>query len=686
MLRRLHLLPIHLLIAALSAGPLLPQEPGLRDTFQQAKALWATQGDKDGAAAKFEQIQVALESKAKTLDAEWLQTLCETYNWLAVLDDRTPNKRSRANKDLEAILELNPDFDIDRNITNARLQGVFDNLRNSKLCRVKLTLAPDGGLLSIDGKTRPTGAAQTRYLSPGAHAIIYAKAGYQMLEQHVDLTVKESKTLDFNLTRTSSTVSFNTAPAGIEVVLDGKILGQTSGQGGPELRPLSDPIGLSPEQMSTTFVVSELTSGKHILELRAPCYRTRRIELGADLASPFADHLLQPVKLEASQGVLSVSSPAPGGELFLSGKSQGPLPIKDLKVCSGSYDLQVRFSAGGFTQHIEVPEGKAVVVEARPKPRMVFLGFEGNDEFAGRERILKMLTQLGTRLKDVAYSLPDPSEKPQDALARHRNSRDAELVLTGHPVPGKPIHQIELVLGTLTGEEERILIKPLEEDPLGNLANRLNAQATLWEPWVGLSLVDAKGEAGPLVIQMDAAAQKSGVKSFKAITAINGKPTADVRTFRTLLRESKMDRVTLTQGDTNYQLPVVQQALELPVNASNLCYPLMLANFRLMYLGAKGDESGILRLEQALALMHFREYDKAMEILRDAKVSFTTGVSQGTIDYYTGICLLRLGNVYTSEAIQAFNQALKYPQATLFGSEGPLVTPLAKQALEDLNP
>jgi hypothetical protein len=62
----------------------------------------------------------------------------------------------------------------------------------------------------------------------------------------------------------------------------------------------------------------------------------------------------------------------------------------------------------------------------------------------------------------------------------------------------------------------------------------------------------------------------------------------------------------------------------------------------------------------------------------------TQGESQGTLDYYTGLCLLRLGNAYTSEAIQSFTQALKYPSATLFGPEGPLLAPMAKQALEDL--
>ena len=140
------------------------------------------------------------------------------------------------------------------------------------------------------------------------------------------------------------------------------------------------------------------------------------------------------------------------------------------------------------------------------------------------------------------------------------------------------------------------------------------------------------------------------------------------------------------QAQQIFDLTLAQQALEIPLNASDLCYPFVLTELRLRYLGAKGDEAGLLRLNQALAFMHFRLFDRAMEVLRDARVIRTQGVSQGTLDYYTGICLLHLGNVYVPEAVQAFNQALKYPLATLFGPEGPLVAPLAKQALEDLKP
>jgi len=111
-----------------------------------------------------------------------------------------------------------------------------------------------------------------------------------------------------------------------------------------------------------------------------------------------------------------------------------------------------------------------------------------------------------------------------------------------------------------------------------------------------------------------------------------------------------------------------------------------LSDLRLRYLGATGDQAALFRLQQGLALIHFKEYDKALEILRDARMTTVQGVSQGTLDYYTGVCLLHMGNVYLSETLQSFNQALKYPQATLFGPDGPLLAPLARQSLEDLKP
>ncbi len=670
-------------LASLSSLGLQAQDPALKETLQQAKALWATQGDRDGASAKFEQVLGALEPKGKTLEGEWLQMLAETYNWLAVLDDRTPARKARAPKNLEALIDLNPDFDVDRNITNARLQAIFETLRSTKLVRVKMVLEPEGGTLTVDGRAHNTAL---KFLPPGSRRVAYAKAGFQSVEQQVDLTLKEPKTLEMKLTRVSSTVTLCTSPTGVEVLLDGKSLGSSVGIAPPELRPLAEKAGLRLEELSAPFVVGELGEGKHILEFRAPCFRPRRIELDASFSAPFADHTLEAVKLEASRGLLSVSTSAPGGELWLSGKSHGPVPVKDLQVCSGTYDLQVRFPAGGFTQRVEVPEGKSVVVEARPKVRMAFLGLEGTEDFAGRERILGQLEGFGERLSTLAFLLPPKGENPQAALARLKASGEAELTLVARPVPGKPVHEIELVVSTLQGEADHSVVKPLEQDPLAALAARLNRMPPLEEPWIGLDLLDIPGAAGPWVLRADEAATRAGIKASQAITQVNGKPTPDLPTLRQALAEAKGEQVTVSQGESTLSLNLRQQTLEIPLDAADLCYPFLLAELRLRYLGAKGDEAGFIRLNQALALMHFRHYDRALEVLRDARVMSTQGVSQGTLDFYTGICLLRLGHVYTPEAVQAFNQALKYPHATLFGPEGPLVAPLAKQALEDLKP
>ena len=151
---RIRCFPI-LFAALLGCIALRAQDPALKDAFLQAKAAWATQGDRETSSAKFGSILAALEPVAPTLDAAWVQLLCETYNWMAILDDRLPARRERAPKYLEAALNLNHDFEIDRNITNTRLQGAFELVRASRFGRVQLALAPEGGSLILDGKPAP---------------------------------------------------------------------------------------------------------------------------------------------------------------------------------------------------------------------------------------------------------------------------------------------------------------------------------------------------------------------------------------------------------------------------------------------------------------------------------------------------------------------------------------------------
>ncbi len=671
-----------LLLCLLALPALRAQDPVLKETFIQAKALWATQGDRDGATARFEQVLAVLAPKAATLDPAWSQVLCETYNWLAVLDDRNAATKARAVTRLQALIDLDPDFDVDRAITSQRLAAIFDRIKAEKLAQVKLAYVPEGGTLKVDG--RPSPPLARKFLPFGTHVLAYARPGFAPAEATVELGPRDVKPVDFQLARTSSTVTCYVHPSGAEVLLDGRSLGHTRGQAGPEALALAVPAGLRPEDLSAAFVIDGLQPGKHDLELRAPCCRPRRLSLDASFATPFADHVLEAIRLEPSRGSLTVTSAWPGGELFLSGEDKGPLPVKDLAVCSGAYDLMVRFPSGGFSRSITVAEGGALSVEAQPRPRLAFLGLDSSSDFPGRDRLAGLLGRLGDHLQAVAFLPPRPGETPQAALARLKAAHEAELFLAAVPVAGPTIHEVELQLSTSDGEEERTVVKPLEEDPLGALVARLNALPALQEPGVGATLIDLPGAPGPWVLSASEAAQKAGLRLHEPVVQVEGKPVADLAAFRRALGKGR-ESVTLQQpGGAPVTLPLRLEPLELPLASPRFAYPAVLAHLRLQYLGAKGEVANQLKLNIGLALMHFRKYDRAIEVLRDAHLGLEPGVGQGTLDYETGRCFQGLGPAYRSEAAQAFRQALKYPQATLFGPDGPLVAPLAQQALEDL--
>jgi hypothetical protein len=672
---------LRLLFCLVAAVPGVGQDAAQRDTFLQAKNLWSNQGDRDGAAAKFELVIAALEPKAKELPQEWRQVLCEAYNWLAVLDDRSTANKARATRNLEAALDLDPDFDIDRGITPSRLQALFDSLRSSKLVKVQLSYQPDGGSLLLDGK--PTAVLPMKYLPLGAHQLVYRKPGFSSVEKTLQATSGATAALDFSLVRTSSTVKLYLSPPGTEVSLDGKRLGKATGIAGADAAPLAEEAGIKLESLSAPFVVSDLAPGEHVLEFSAPCYRTRKILLPKEHTQPFQDVTLKPYLLESAKGSLAVTSLWDGGEVFIDGERRGALPMPPLSLCAGKYALEVKFPSGGFTRSVEIEDKKTVAVEVKPKPRLAFVGIDGDEDFPGRAKLQAQLLALGDRLQTVAFLPRTGPGTLQEHFARMKAAKDSELFLRVELRKDGAAHLVDLVVSTPENEEDHIQVKTLEADPLGALVARLNRQPVLQVAWAGLSLLDLPGKPGPWVLQAEEKALQAGIQLHQPVLQVDGKPVATVAEFRNALQQAAGDRVKISQAGGTFSLPLIQAPVELPVSDPAYCYPYLLAELRLRLLGAKGEAAAQLRFQQALALLHFRKYERAVELLRDIRTAGPAGVGQGTVEYYSGLCLLRLGTAYVPEAIQALTQALRYPAATLFGPEGPLVAPLAKQAIED---
>ena len=671
-----------LLLPALIAPMVLPaQDPGLKDTFQQARDLWAKNGDREGATAKLEQVVAALAPQGRNLDADWRHRLCQAYNLLAVLDDRSPATRARAKQRLQALLDLEPDFELDRDLSTTRLLNTYAQMRADHFGLVRFSLDPVDGVLSIDGTESP--AAGEAWLPLGTRQVTYKRPGYSPQTQGLTVGTRPAA-VSFHLDRVSTALRIFTSPSGTDVLLDGKLVGTTHGTLAPLDKTVADKAGVPADQISAGFVFDGVGPGKHTLELRAPCHAPKTVEIPARFGDAKQDFDLEPFVLSSSAGTLKIDSLAPGAELYVDGDRKGPLP-QSMPLCSGPHDLEVRFPSGAWSKHLDVKDGDQVAFTARPLPRLAFLGLDPASEFSGRDRMAKALAGLGGRLTALAYLPPKPGELPEAAQSRLTAMKGAELFLTVQPAGEGAGAPVSLEVGTLDGADETLLVRPFEEDPLAVLANRLNAMPPLEEPGCGLTLLDVEGQPGPFVLSADAPAKAAGVQALRALTAVDGQPVRTVAEFRRKLAQAK-GSLQVSQGGAPMMLAVKPQPLEIPINSDRYCYPAVLAALRLRSLGAKGDEAGLVRLNLALALMHFRRYDQALEQLKGSTLSGERGVCQGTIAYDEGLCYKGLGPQYQDEARKAFQAASQYPAATLLGPDGPLVAPLALQAIDDLHP
>jgi len=666
-------------LLAASLGVAHAQDPALKDTFQQGRDLWAKNGDRDGATAKLEQVVAALAPKGKALDPEWRHRLCQAYNLLAVLDDRAPATRARAQERLQALLDLDPGYELDRDLSTTRLLNTYTQMRAARFGLVRFTLEPQGGELLVDGQEMPaTGEA---WLPLGLRQVTYRRPGFGAKTEGLTVGAKPASAA-FHLDRSSSTLRVFTSPGGAEVLLDGQAVGSTSGTLAPADKAAADKAGVAPDQMSAGFVIDHVGPGKHTLELRAPCHAAKKVEVPASFGDAKQDFDLEPFVLKSTAAALRLDSPAPGGELFMDGDRKGPLP-QAIPICSGPHDLEVRFPAGAWSRHLDVKEDEQIALTARPLPRLAFLGLDPAVDFSGRDRLAAELSRLGGRLHGVAFIPPKTGELPEVAQSRLKEMDGAELFLSVKPAGEGAGAPVALVVSTADGASESILARPLDTDPLAALVARLNAEPPLEEPGCGLTLLDVEGQPGPFVLSADAAAKAAGIQPLKAVTAAAGQPVRNVAEFRARLEQTK-GSLAVAQGGAPVTLAVKAQPLEIPLHSARYAYPVLLAALRLRALGAKGQEAGLVRLNMALALSHFRRQDQALEQLKAARLDGDQGVCQGTVAYDLGLCYRALGPSYQGEAAKAFQAAAQYPAATLLGPDGPLVAPLARQALEDL--
>jgi membrane-associated protease RseP (regulator of RpoE activity) len=306
----------------------------------------------------------------------------------------------------------------------------------------------------------------------------------------------------------------------------------------------------------------------------------------------------------------------------------------------------------------------------------------------------------------IKWMITEPDEVragtllPPALLEEAASRAKADLVLAGLIVNGDADKSWTLALySVLHPAPDVARLRADQPEGARDFVRRLDNAPPAKGAWWGMGLVDSllDGQAdpdGPLVVRVlpGGPAAKAGLRAGDRIRAVGNRKTPGVRELNQAiavemarpggLKPTLVLAVEDVSGPRTVRLTPDEGPVVSPLSDPALLYNRALAEFRLRARAATDDgDRGAALLNLGVAYMHFRAYDRAeSEGFARAGLPAVTGVSQGTVLYYRGLCALRRGN--PGAARSAFEQAQAQAGSTLDSGDGPSAAAAASRMLK----
>ncbi len=412
-----------------------------------------------------------------------------------------------------------------------------------------MTTDPAGARVSVNGNFVGITNFFPVEVHTGLARIEITLEGYQgYVDDNLRIEPGEINTIDLVLTRTSARLPIITDPPGVEVVVDGEVVGVTSGTLPPDLRSFMPP-DLDPSRLSAPFELMSLPLGQHDIELRLECYESVRFPFRADEPR---DYTAQIVKLNDSVGRVSVTSNPSDARVFLDGELKGNTPLELPRVCSGDHRLEVKHPTGKYVEDITVGPDESLSFECPIRPTLAVLdliadeGVPGRDVEDIRQKLNSELRKLAvmnvvfpendavTRIvggggaRNLVPALAPSTATPEnirEATEKLGKSLEVEAVLLGY-VPAQRLTK-DVVLHFLavgSPAPDRYALNYLDRDALPAFVEKLSTPTRLHGPWIGLTAIDTRITEGPIVLAVDPGgpAAKAGVQMGDIVQSVAG--------------------------------------------------------------------------------------------------------------------------------------------------------------------
>ena len=686
--RTVHRVPTVILVASLTVIP-------ITGALAQTDELSNVKGLVDQARVSFEQLDY--ENTVKALDSaigaiEARPTPEVRRLMPAAYDMRARalfglGKEAEARADFVSLLKTDPAYVLAGQLS-PRIIAMFDEVLKSSVTELRLLITPADAEVMLDGNRVP--ASGTMPLAVGDHTLSVSRIGYRATTHPITAVAGAASVVDtLALERVATVFRFVTAPAGVEVVIDGISHGTTKpGPPPAEYAERAARAGVPASQLSAVLTVTELPVGAHRIAFRKDCYVHTERQQNVD---QLADYVLDPVKLDPAVAAVSVTSNQPGTLVLVDGMQRGVAPITIPDVCEGQHLVELKSASGRYIQRIDARTGQKINVEGTLRPAFALVSASGP---AALNTDLRLTVEKQFQSSQSVTLFAPPSEStakalaadklPQDWLAFDANKRplgsaaEVNTVMRGD-LSARLARQFEAqgiasVIVPSATNRNRLVVSLLASgssdpdvieidldslDAAARAVGRLDRGLSFFKPSLGVTVVDVADLEGPVVVAVDpnGPAAKAGVQPGDVVLRANSQAVPDAAALTTLLAGRKADEdMTLDLKDKAGAAKKSDVKVFMTPRLIGLVDQSLLINKILVDLRGRLEQPGdpitdsVMRLNLAVALARVGAWSAARLELQRVKLNEGPGVSAGTVQYLLGLAAERMGNTAEAEA------------------------------------
>ena len=566
-----------------------------------------------------------------------------------------------AEQDYREILRMRPGFVPDASLTPQKGMERFKRARAATVGDVVIDVQPPDAPIEIDGRPATLPPDGKLPLVAGEHLLRAERKGFDPVQQTVVVEANRDSRIELRLVPNSRTVVLVTEPEGVQVSLDGVLVGRTSRAGGDNEWTA---------RASARLVLEHLPLGEHLFELALECHRTERVRdlLTVDLLDWRPK--VYPVKHMLPVRATGLLREGPlGADILVDGSRVGRLPGEPLELCPGERRIEVQQAGRVLWRAVEtLEEAEEKVLRVEPRPNVLLLGEDHwPAELAALEECCNAELQVTGRLSG------DPQQPA--AWTRLRLPSDTDLVVARRAgAEGEPRWWIY--------SPWLRQVTPLEVDAVSH--GRPSWSGVAW----GLSLVDSR-RSGPAVVAQvttDGAASRAGLRVGDRLTSLGGAQIDSALQARRILglasAGAPLEAEWLSPAGA-----ARRGRLEGAVGPRLVEYDgqpgaaMFRAAWAVVDAAAAAEAAPSATANLGLLLSAFGQHEAAVRTWRRVRLPERAGIGRGTIMYYLGRDLTQLGD--ERQAIDALRRAVG-SGATVLDDEGPRVAPAARDRLADL--